>query len=270
MGCDVPCLATESQHESAVGHLEHVGQVVADHHHGQAALAQPFDELEHLRRLTYAQRGSRLVEHHQLGLAQQRAGDRHLLTLAPEKRSHLRADVDDRDREGLEQLTGLPLHGGLVELARDPRRPLRDLLATEEEVLHDVEVVAQRQVLVDGGDAKIHGVVGARDLHLVALEPDLPVVGRMDAGDGLHQRRLPAPLSPTRATTSPGRTSKSTSLSAWTGPKLLLTPLRASTGWSAFMAAAPLLSVPDGPGGAEAPRVSVLGLLMPASVHALA
>ena len=35
---------------------------------------------------------------------------------------------------------------------------------------------------------------------------------------------FPAPLSPTRATTSPGRTSKSTSLSAWTGPKLLLTP----------------------------------------------
>src|SRR5215207_5890115 len=41
---------------------------------------------------------------------------------------------------------------------------------------------------------------------------------------------LPAPLSPTSATTSPGRTSKSTSLSAWTGPKLLLTPFRASTG----------------------------------------
>src|SRR5829696_8337300 len=52
---------------------------------------------------------------------------------------------------------------------------------------------------------------------------------------------LPAPLSPTSATTSPGWTSKSTSLSAWTGPKLLLTPLRASTGVlpSAFMPCAP-------------------------------
>ena len=37
-------------------------------------------------------------------------------------------------------------------------------------------------------------------------------------------------LSPTRATTSPGFTWKSTSLSAWTGPKLLLTPFRARTG----------------------------------------
>src|SRR5215210_4372262 len=41
---------------------------------------------------------------------------------------------------------------------------------------------------------------------------------------------FPAPLSPTSATTSPGWTSKSTSLSACTGPKLLLTPLRDSTG----------------------------------------
>src|SRR6476659_7895495 len=36
---------------------------------------------------------------------------------------------------------------------------------------------------------------------------------------------LPAPLSPTRATTSPGWTSKSTPSSACTGPNLLLTPL---------------------------------------------
>ena len=45
---------------------------------------------------------------------------------------------------------------------------------------------------------------------------------------------LPAPLSPTSATTSPAWTSKSTSVSASTGPKLLLTPSSASS--------APLLS----------------------------
>src|SRR4051812_22101426 len=36
---------------------------------------------------------------------------------------------------------------------------------------------------------------------------------------------LPAPLSPTRPTTSPALTSKSRSLSAWTAPNRLLTPL---------------------------------------------
>src|SRR3954454_20739398 len=41
---------------------------------------------------------------------------------------------------------------------------------------------------------------------------------------------LPAPLSPTRAITSPSRTSKSTSRSASTDPKLLLTALSSSVG----------------------------------------
>src|SRR4051812_36927914 len=41
---------------------------------------------------------------------------------------------------------------------------------------------------------------------------------------------LPAPLSPTRATTSPLPTSKSTSVSARTAPKLLLTPFSSSRG----------------------------------------
>src|SRR4051812_7011659 len=40
---------------------------------------------------------------------------------------------------------------------------------------------------------------------------------------------FPAPLSPTRAVTSPGRTSKSTSRRTWTAPKLLLIPRRDSS-----------------------------------------
>src|SRR4051794_41791184 len=46
---------------------------------------------------------------------------------------------------------------------------------------------------------------------------------------------LPAPLSPTSATTSPERISKSTSWRACTGPKLLLTPWSASTGVSVLI-----------------------------------
>ena len=43
---------------------------------------------------------------------------------------------------------------------------------------------------------------------------------------------LPAPLSPTRAITSPARTSKSTSVSAWTEPKRFDIPRISSTGAS--------------------------------------
>src|SRR4051795_12603976 len=41
---------------------------------------------------------------------------------------------------------------------------------------------------------------------------------------------LPAPLSPTRPTTSPAWISRSTPSSAWTAPNRLLTPWRASRG----------------------------------------
>src|SRR5215213_2024503 len=57
---------------------------------------------------------------------------------------------------------------------------------------------------------------------------------------------LPAPLSPTRPTTSPARTSKSTPASACTAPKRLLTPCSASSGSPfvvAVMPGAPCLAL---------------------------
>ena len=55
---------TEPQHEDAVGDLEHVGEVVADHHDAEPLLAQPLDQREHLRGLLHAERRRRLVEQH--------------------------------------------------------------------------------------------------------------------------------------------------------------------------------------------------------------
>src|SRR5215211_2444626 len=77
---------------------------------------------------------------------------------------------------------------------------------------------------------------------------------------------LPAPLSPTRATTSPGRTSRSTPSSAWTGPKLLLTPSRASTAPSEFMVEGSFPSVEAG--GARRRQPRPIRYLMPACLHA--
>src|ERR1044072_8093876 len=60
---------------------------------------------------------------------------------------------------------------------------------------------------------------------------------------------LPAPLSPTSAVTSPGRTVKSTSCSTWTGPKLLLIPISSRRG-SLIFPPHPLGGrAPTGPGG---------------------
>ena len=62
---------------------------------------------------------------------------------------------------------------------------------------------------------------------------------------------LPAPLSPTRAMTSPGETWKSTSKRAWTAPKLFETPRSSRTGVSVTLSS--LLLRECGPGARRAP-----------------
>ena len=63
-------------------------------------------------------------------------------------------------------------------------------LAAEEHVLDDVEVVAEREVLVDDLDAELAGVGRAVDRHRLAVEQHLAAVDRVDARHALDQRRL--------------------------------------------------------------------------------
>jgi hypothetical protein len=56
--------------------------------------------------------------------------------------------------------------------------------------VHDVEVVAQRKVLVDDLDAEGVGGLGRVDVHLVAVVDVLPRVVRVDAGEALDQGAL--------------------------------------------------------------------------------
>jgi hypothetical protein len=64
------------------------------------------------------------------------------------------------------------------------------LLTAQVHVLHDVEVVAEREVLVDDLDAEVRGVLRAVDRDGLALEEDLPAVCGVCAGDALDQRLL--------------------------------------------------------------------------------
>ena len=148
-------LLAEPQHEDPVSHLEDVREVVADHEHAVAAVAQTLDQVEHHGRLAHAESRRRLVEHHELRLTEQRARDGHLLALSTGHRADLVAHVGDRHGEVLEQLAGLLLHADLVELVQHVGRAAAGLLAPEEEVLDHVEVVAQCEVLVDGRDPEV-------------------------------------------------------------------------------------------------------------------
>src|SRR5690606_20743713 len=80
------------------------------------------------------------------------------------------------------------LHGGLVQ--HHAAAPL----PTQEHVGHDVEVVAERQVLVDDLDAESGSVAGTVDADRAAVEPDLPGVDRVDPADALDQRGLSRPV----------------------------------------------------------------------------
>src|ERR1700674_5851979 len=62
------------------------------------------------------------------------------------------------------------------------------------------------------------------------LKVIVPLLGAWTPARILTSVDLPAPLSPTNATTSPARTSRSMSVSAATAPKRLETPRRLRTG----------------------------------------
>ena len=101
------------------------------------------------------------------------------------------------------------LHRRLVELPRDRPAPGAISSLPEEQVGDDVEVVAERQVLVDGRDPQAGRVLGHGVRDLLAVER-CPGSAAWIPAIVLTSVDLPAPLSPTRATTSPALTSKST------------------------------------------------------------
>ena len=63
-------------------------------------------------------------------------------------------------------------------------------LAAEEDVGPDVEVVGEREVLVDRLDPDAARVHRAGELNLFAVEDDLAVFRRVNTGDAFDQRRL--------------------------------------------------------------------------------
>ena len=84
-----------------------------------------------------------------------------------------------------ERLGRLRLHDRLLQ-ALEPVVHL----AAEVHVLDDVQVVAEREVLVDDLDAEARRVLRPVDRDRPRLEQDLAGVGRVDAGDALDERRL--------------------------------------------------------------------------------
>src|SRR3954452_2421969 len=179
----------EVQGGDPVGDLEDVHHVVRDEQDPESAVGEPAHQVEHLAGLGDAEGGGRLVEEHDLGVPQHGLGDRHRLSLATREAGHGLPDRLHRPHgQGREGLAGLLLHRVLVQQDAGAR------LASEKHVLDDVEVVAQREVLVDDLDSQVRGVLRAVHMDRLALEQVLAGVEAVDPGDGLHQGRLARPV----------------------------------------------------------------------------
>ena len=125
-----------------------------------------FDQLEHLSGLRDAQRSGRLVEDQELRVPERRPGDRDRLSLSSGQRVDRGVDAGDgRDSQPAELCRGVLLH---VRLGKDVQEEQQDVAGrparAEEQVRGGVEVVGERQVLVDGLDSERAGLARVRDV----------------------------------------------------------------------------------------------------------
>ena len=133
-----------------------------------------------------AHRGQRLVEEEDVGARVDGAGDRDRLALAAGEAGHRRLQPRHVDADLIQGFAGPALH---LADRQERQRGMR-LLAAQEHVLEDGELVDQRQVLVDGVDPQRPRLVDAARRVWLAPQEHLAPVRFLEAADDLHQGRL--------------------------------------------------------------------------------
>ena len=196
----------EPQHLDAVGDLEDLGHVVADQHDREARVAHAPDQVEHVARLHDAERGGRLVHEDDLARPRDGAAIATPWRWPPDMLATGALGVLDAARRG----RGTPRRcaGASRALSRKPSLPsspgAQDL-AAEEHVRRRVELGRQREVLVDGLDPELARRVRRRGSTTGLPSKRIsPLSGGCTPTSVLTSVLLPAPLSPTSATTSCG------------------------------------------------------------------
>ena len=222
---------TMAQHHDAIRHLEGVQDVVRDHHDRHAAPPDLLDQLETAPGLLHAQSGEWLVEQDQTAAPVHEAAQLDRLTLAAREVLDRGPDRRDPGADVGERPLGLGLHRALPQEAEAEQVAVQ--LAPHEEVGDGVDIGAQAEVLVDRFDTQRLGVRRAREANRAPSNQIRPADGSSEPETILIRVDLPAPLSPSRPTTSPARTSRLTPSSATTGPKCLVMPSIRNSGAAA-------------------------------------
>src|SRR3984893_6254104 len=181
-GADQPTIL---HYIDAVGEVEDVMDVMADEEDADAFLFQRESEIADLLGLSGAKRRRRFVHDQYARIKMDGAGDRNRLTLASRKRADRILEAAEMRVEPGHDPAGLAFHRGVVE-----RAPAGKDLAAKENIGGSIDIVGQRQGLVDGLDAIGLGVTGRGDMGFFTVDPDLATFSRIGAGKDLDQSRF--------------------------------------------------------------------------------
>ena len=181
VGADVAAVAED---RDLVGDLEELAHLVGDVDDAFAFRLERADDLEEVADLALGQGRGRLVHDEDVGIVGDRLGDLDHLAGGDAEPADLGVGIDF-DVEALEEVDRLAAHDAMIDQAEAAHR-----LAPDPDVLGDRHVVHQVQFLMDHGDAVLERVERRAEPDLDAPQPEGAGVGRIDAGDDLHQRRL--------------------------------------------------------------------------------
>ena len=181
LGDDVLAVPHDSD---PVAQLKELFQFMRDEQDRHALGLQAPDGGHQLLDLLLAQGGGRLVHDDQLGIQRHSLGDLHHLLLAGAQLAAFHFDVDLGVAQGRQCLLGLLVHSGVVQKA-----VLLDG-ASHENVICDRQLLDDVQLLVHAGDARLAGLDGVVEDHLLAVHVDLPLLRSVNAGEHLDQGGL--------------------------------------------------------------------------------
>ena len=177
-------------HRDPVGDGADLAQLVGDEDDALALVAQGDHDAHQVVDLLRGEHGGGLVEDQEARVVGQRLEDLDALLDADGQLLHDRVRVD-RHAVALGQLEHAPFGARGVQD--------RATLATQHQVLGDGEDIDQHEVLVHHPDAGGHRLArvgeGLRD----AVDHDLAAVGRQQAVQDVHQRRLARAVLPQQA-----------------------------------------------------------------------
>jgi hypothetical protein len=177
-------LAT-AQDGNAVRHRLHLVQFVRDEDHRPSLVGHRAQGFEQRLRLLRGQHCGRLVENQDAGLAIERLEDLDALLLSDRELPDPCAGID-REPVALPEFPHAPL---------DRTRPYAErtslaAVIAEDDVFGDGERLDQPEVLVHHADSGVDRIARGGESRWLAVEPDLALVGVVEAGEDVRERRL--------------------------------------------------------------------------------